>query len=174
MDLRELRNQIIYKLYQYMELPIVPQDQIQSKPAYPYMTYKFIVPYNQFNHQGDILQNLVPSTDDRFEYDIEETLKLQVQMTISLNVYCKGEPDSQMVAYEIAKKAMGWFKHVGYQDLSDLNVVVVNIEAFGDRTVLIVDDYEARVGFDVILRTTDTIKRRIETIETWDIDIKEG
>ena len=174
MDLRELRNQIIYKLYQYMELPIVPQDQIQPKPAYPYMTYKFIVPYNQFNHQGDISQNLVPSTDDRFEYDIEETLELQVQMTISLNVYCKGEPDSQMVAYEITKKAMGWFKHVGSQDLSDLNVVVVNIEAFGDRTVLIVDDYEARAGFDVILRTTDTIKRRIETIETWDINIKEG
>ena len=64
MDLRELRNQIIYKLYQYMELPIVPQDQIQPKPAYPYMTYKFIVPYNQFNHQGDISQNLVPSTND--------------------------------------------------------------------------------------------------------------
>ena len=37
-------------------------------------------------------------------------------------------------------------------------MVVVNIEAFGDRAVLIVDDYEARVGFDVILRTTDTIK----------------
>lgn len=157
-----------------MELPIVPQDQIQPKPTYPYMTYKFIVPYNQFNHQGNISQNLVPSNDDRFEYDVEEVLGLQPQMTLSFNAYCKGEPDSQMIAYEVAKKAMDWFKHVGYQDLSDLNVVVVNIEAFGDRTVLIVDDYEARVGFDVILRTTDTIKRRFETIETWDIDIKEG
>ena len=156
-----------------MELPIVPQDQIQNKPTYPYMAYKFIVPYNQFNHQGNYSQNLVSSNDDRFEYDVEETLELQPQMTLSLNAYCKGEQDSQMIAYEIAKKAMDWFKHVGYQDLLDMNVVVVNIEAFGDRTVLIVDDYEARVGFDVIMRTTDTIKRRIETIETWDIDIKE-
>ena len=174
MDLRELRYQIIYKLYQYMGIPVVPQDQIQPKPAYPYMTYKFIVPYNHFGHQGNYSRKLIPSNDDRFEYDVEETLEMQPQMTLSLNVYCKGEPDSQMVAYEIAKKAMDWFKHVGYQDLSDLNVVVVNIEGFGDRTVLIVDDYEARVGFDVILRTTDTIKRRFETIETWDIDIKEG
>jgi len=138
------------------------------------MTYKFIVPYNHFGHQGNYSQNLVPSNDDRFEYDVEETLELQPQMTLSLNAYCKGEQDNQMIAYETAKKAMDWFKHVGYQDLSDLNVVVVNIEAFGDRTVLIVDDYEARVGFDVIMRTTDIIKRRFETIETWDIDIKEG
>lgn len=158
-----------------MELPIVPQDQTQNKPTYPYMAYKFIVPYNQFNHQGNYSQNLVPSTDDRFEYDVEETLELQPQMTLSLNAYCKGEQDSQMIAYETAKKAMDWFKHVGYQDLLDMNVVVVNIEAFGDRTVLIVDDYEARVGLDVILRTTDTIKRRLETIETWDysLDIEE-
>ena len=174
MDLRELRNQIIYKLYQYMELPIVPQDQIEPKPAYPYMTYKFIVPYNHFGHQGNYSRKLIPSNDERFEYDVEETLETQVQMTLSLNAYCKGESDSQMVTYEIARKAMGWFKHVGYQDLLDLNITVINIEAFGDRTVLIVDDYEARAGFDVILRTTDTIKRRIETIETWDINIKEG
>src|SRR5690554_2659792 len=174
MDLRELRNQIIHKLHQYMELPIVPQDQTEPKPAYPYMTYKFIVPYNHFGHQGNYSRKLIPSNDERFEYDIEETLETQAQMTLSLNAYCKGESDSQMVAYEIARKAMGWFKHVGYQDLLDLNITVVNIEAFGDRTVLIVDDYEARAGFDVILRTTDTIKRRIETIETWDMNIKEG
>lgn len=174
MDIRELRNQIIHKLYQYMGIPVVPQDQIQPKPAYPYITYKFIVPYSHIGHQGNISYKLIPSNDERFMYDVEESLEIQPQMTLSLNVYCKGEPDSQMVAYEIARKAMGWFKHVGYQDLLDLNVVVVNIEAFGDRTVLVVDDYEARVGFDVILRTTDTIKRRFETIETIDIDIEEG
>jgi len=152
-----------------MNLPVVPQDQPGKKPSYPYMTYKFIVPYNQFNHQGNYSQELVPSNDKRFEYDIEETLELQPQMTLSLNAYCKGEPDNQMMAYETAKKAMDWFKHIGYQDLLDMNVVVVDIEAFGDRTVLIVDDYEARVGFDVIMRTTDAIKRRIETIETWKV-----
>lgn len=154
-----------------MELPIVPQDQPGKKPPYPYMTYKFIVPYNQFNHQGNYSQKLAPSNDERFEYDFEEILELQPQMTISLNAYCREEPDSQMIAYETAKKAMDWFKHVGYQDLLDLNVVVVSIDAFGDRTILVVDDYEARIGFDVVLRTTDTIKRRIETIEKWDIEI---
>lgn len=167
MDLRELRNKIIYNLYQYIGLPIVPQDQSANKPTYPYMTYKFIVPYNQFRHQGNYSEELVPSNDDRFEYDFEETLETQPQMTLSLNAYCKGETDNQMIAYETAKKAMDWFKHVGYQDLQDLNVVTVNIEAFGDRTTLIADEFEARVGFDVILRTTDTIKRRFETIETW-------
>lgn len=148
-----------------MELPIVPQDQTQNKPTYPYMTYKFIVPYNQFNHQGNYSQKLVPSNDERFEYDFEETLELQPQMTISFDAYCKGEPDSQMIAYETAKKARDWFEFIGYQDLKDINVVVVGIEAFGDRTTLIVDDYEARVGFDVVLRTTDILKKRFPTIE---------
>lgn len=174
MDIRELRNQIIYKLYQYMGIPVVPQDQIQPKPAYPYMTYKFIVPYSHLGHQGNISHKLIPSNDERFIYDVEESLEVQPQMTLSLNAYCKGEQDSQMIAYETAKKAMDWFKHAGYQDLLDMNVVVVDIKAFGDRTVFIVDDYEARVGFDVIMRTTDTIKRRFETMETIDIDIEEG
>ena len=153
-----------------MGIPVVPQEQIPKKPTYPYLTYKFIVPYKQFEHQGNYTDELIPSQDKDFQYDVEERLDLQPQMTLSINAYCKGEADSKMIAQETAIKAMQWFKHVGYETLSGINVVVVSIEAFGDRATLIVDNYEERIGFDVILRTTDTIRRRLRTME--DIKIK--
>lgn len=169
-NLRDTRNKIIKGLYNHMGIMVVPQEQIPEKPKYPYLAYKFIVPYNQFAHQGNYTEKLVPSNNNRFEYDVEETLELQPQMTLSISAYCKGEEDGEMIAQETAIKAMQWFKHVGYQELSDINVVVVSIEAFGDRSTLMVDDYEHRIGFDVILRTTDSIRRRLETME--DIKIK--
>lgn len=167
--MREKRNKMIFSLYEYLGILPVPQDRIPTKPEYPYVTYKFIVPYNQFEHQGNYINELVPSDNHLFEYDIEERLELQPQMTLSINVYCKGKGDDQMIAYETAKKAMDWFKHTGYQILSDMNVVVVDITAFGDRSILITDSFEVRYGFDVIMRTTDTIKRRIANIEEYSI-----
>lgn len=144
----------------------MPIEDVQPKEPYPYIAYNFINPYTQFRGQGNYTRDLVPSTDERFGYDVEETLEVQPQATISINAYSKDKLEAQ----ELAKKAMGWFKHVGWQYLYDNNIVVVSIEAFGDRTIHIVDYYEHRIGFDVIIRFTDEIKRRFETIETYDIN----
>lgn len=160
-----IRNLIVRGLYDYMGMVAVPQDQIPNKPSYPYLTYKFINPYIQARGTGNITTSLEPSLDKQFEYDVVEKLELQPTMTLSINAYCKGEIDNHKVAYETLKKALDWFKHSGYMYLSDNNIVVVSIEAMGDRTALIVDNYEVRYGFDVIIRFTDVIKRRFETIE---------
>lgn len=169
-----IRNTIVGKLHKYLNMGVVPQDSNNDKPPYPYLAYKFIVPYNQARGQGNYSTDVVPSLDDRFEYDIEETLVTQPTMTLSISAYSKGEGDDYMTSYNAAKKAMGWFEHTGYQDLQDINVVVVSVQGFGDRSTLIVDDYEVRIGFDVILRFTDVVSRRLETIEKLNIntDIK--
>ena len=146
----------------------MPIEEVKPKEPYPYITYNFTSPYTQFRGQGNYSIDFVPSNDERFQYDAEETLEVQPQATISINAYSKDKIQAQ----ETAKKAMDWFKHVGYQYLFDNNIVVVNIEAFGDRSILIVDHYEFRIGFDVIIRFTDEIKRRFETIETWNINTK--
>lgn len=164
--IKEIRNAIVKGLYDYLGLIPIPIEDLQGKEPYPYITYNFISPYTQFRGQGNYRRDLEPSNDERFELDMEETLELQPQATISINAYSKDKLEAQ----ELAKKAMGWFKHVGYQHLYDNNIVVVNIEAFGDRTIHIVDYYEHRIGFDVIIRFTDIIKRRLETIEDWDIN----
>lgn len=167
-----IRNTIVGKLHKYLNVPVVPQDRPNPKPLYPYIAYKFIVPYAQARGQGNYSSELVSSLDDGFEYDFEETLTTQPTTTLSISAYSKGAIDDYIEAYDLAKKAMNWFNLVGYQDLQDINVVVVDTLAFGDRATLLVDNYEERIGFDVILRFTDTVKRRIETIEEWDIDIE--
>lgn len=164
--IKEIRNAIVKGLYEYLGLIPIPIEDVQPKESYPYITYNFINLYTQFRGQGNYTRDLVLSTDERFEYDVEETLELQPQATVSINAYSKDKLEAQ----ELAKKAMDWFKHVGWQYLYDNNIVVVSIEAFGDRTIHIVDYYENRIGFDVIIRFTDEIKRRIETIETYDIN----
>ena len=165
MNIEEIRNFIVYELFKHTGSLVIPQDNPKNKPPYPYLAYKITSPYIPFEHQGNYSKELVPSQDEGFEYDIEETVELQPQMVMSINSYSDNLIESQ----ELIKKTYDWFKHAGYYDLLDSNLVVVNIQAFGDRTLLIVDNYEYRQGFDVILRTTDTIKRRIETIEEYRI-----
>lgn len=165
MELQAIRNKVVELLHDYTKVPVVMLDQIPDKPGYPFISYKFIVAYNTGGQRGIEETNFIPSSDARFEYDTEETLHLQPQMTLSITAYS----DNELESSDLAQKAHDWFKHAGYYDLADANVTVVSTEAFGNRNTLIVDDYERRTGFDAILRTTDKVKRKIETIETLNI-----
>lgn len=167
-QVKEIRNVIVKGLYDYLGIIPIPIEDLKDKEPYPYITYNFINPYTPFRGQGNYSRNIVPSTDERFEFDIEETLEIQPTTTLSFNTYSKDKLESQ----ELALKIKDWFKNIGYQYLDDNNLVLVDVEAFGDRTVPIVDHYEYRTGFDVIIRFTDEIKRRFETIEEYKINTK--
>ena len=163
--MEQIINHIVYELYLYAERFVVPTESNAPKPEYPYLSYKVTTLYNSPNNQGNYSTKLIQSLDDRFEHDIEETLELQPTFTISINAYSKDSAECQ----GLIKKAYDWFRHAGYDELNDVDVVVVDVAAFTDRTLLIVNNYESRIGFDVILRTTDVIKRRINTIEEYSI-----
>lgn len=156
---------IALKLYEYTGAIAVPTDNIGKKPLYPYLSYKVITQYVLPRYQGNYKTELIDSKDERFEHDIKETLEIQPTFTISMNAYsddieeCRG----------LIQKVHDWFKHSGYYDLGDYNTVTVETSAFADRTVLVVDEYESRIGFDAILRTSDTITRSVETIEEYSI-----
>lgn len=164
--MEQIINRIVYELYLYTERFVVPTESNGPKPEYPYLSYKITTLYNSPNNQGNYSTKLIQSLDDRFEHDIEETLELQPTFTISINAYSEDSVECQ----NLIKKAYDWFKHIGYDELNDIDVVVVDVAAFTDRTLLIVDNYESRIGFDIILRTTDVINRRINTIEEWKIN----
>ncbi len=166
MNLKLIRNTIVYNLYKYTGVPVIEMEQTSKKPNYPFIGYKFIVPYNKDKTQGIFDEKLIPSLNKNFEYDIEETVIFQPKITLSITVYSNDSLEAQ----ELANRAHDWFVHVGYYDLADINVTVVDTLAFGDRTLLIVDDYEHRVGFDTILRTVDEIKRVVETIEDYTLE----
>lgn len=169
-DLKDIRNKIVSELYGYVGEPVVNLEQVPKKPPYPFIGYKFTSPYIQARGQGNITTTLEPSTDDRFQYDVVERLDTQPTMTLSISAYSRDKGDDIVIAHEVANKAMEWFKHSGYMYLSDNNIVVVSVEAIGDRTILMGDLYEVRYGFDVILRVTDSIDLRYETIEEFNIN----
>lgn len=155
-NIQEIINLIALELYNYTGSLAVPSESIGPKPNYPYLAYKVTTPYIPPNNQGNYSIMEVEGV-------ITETVTLQPTFTISVNAYS----DDSIECQELIKKAYDWFRHVGYQSLSDINVVVVNVRAFGDRTLLIVDNYETRIGFDTTLRTVDTISREIEAIEEY-------
>lgn len=164
--IKEIRDVIVKGLYDYLGLIPIPIEDLQPKDEYPYITYNFINPYTPSRGQGNFSRVTVPSIDERFEFDIEETLEVQPTTTISINAYSKDKLEAQ----ELALKIKDWFKHVGYQYLDDNNLVCVDVEAFGDRTVPIVDHHEHRVGMDILIRFTDIIERKIETIESFKVN----
>lgn len=158
MDYAEIRNAIVSGLHQYLQKPVVPTDTTQPKPPYPFVSYKFTTLYRP--DAPVLIRSPVPSTDPDFEQDIEYTLREQPQMVLSLSTY-----SLEAEAYNLALQVQAWFKLHGYRYLKELNLIVVNTTALQDRSVLLIDNFEKRVGLDVTLRTLSEQKDRIETIE---------
>lgn len=187
MDYATIRNGIVSGLYQHLQLPVVPTDTSQPKPPYPFVSYKFSTLYRP---DASVLirspvENVEPEEPTEpveptepeepeepeepfFEYDIQYTLKEQPQMVLSISTYSLDEAE----AHDKALEAQAWFKLIGYHDLKGMNLVVVGVTTLQDRSILIVDNFEKRIGFDVILRTSIETKARVETIEKLSI-IKE-
>lgn len=160
MDYRKIRNTIVIGLQKHLNIPVVPIDDIGDKPKYPYASYKFItlkIPQGSHN----IYKEVIPSDDDRFQYDVEHTRTEQPKMVISISTYSTDDAES----YQLALDIESWFKFHGYSFLKENGIVVVNTSNIQDRTIQIVDNYEKRQGIDVTIRVMDIQKCRTETIE---------
>lgn len=169
-EIKEVTYLIVDKLYQYTERLVVPTDGEGKRPEYPFLSYKVTTLYNPPPNQGNHHKGLIESSDNRFENDILETLEIQFSSTISFNAYSEDIIECQA----LAKKAYDWFKFVGYRDLKEINVIVIDVDPITDRSLLMVDNYEYRYGFDVRIRAAHFIERRIETIEEYSIRRLEG
>lgn len=166
MDLQAIRNVIVQGLHQYTSRPVVMLEQNKHKPDYPFLAYQITTPYVKgFGHDVET-RELVESNNPSFEYDFEEKKLDQPTFTISFTAYSFDSLESQ----QLALQARDWLNHIAYYELKRLGVVVVSIEAIGNRDTLIIDDYERRNGFDVIFRATSEATRRLETIEEWSME----
>lgn len=160
MDYAGIRNGIVAGLYQHLRVPVVPTDTNQPKPPYPFVSYKFTTLYRP---DATVM---IRSPDPDSEQDVEYTLKEQPQMVLSISTYSLDEAE----AYSLALQVQAWFKLHGYRYLKELNLIVVNTTALQDRSILIVDNFEKRIGFDVILRTYSEQKARVEGIEVYTLE----
>lgn len=160
MDYAAIRNGLVAGLYQHLQVPVVPTDTTQPKPPYPFVSYKFTTLYRS---DAPVMTR---SPDPDSEQDVEYTLKEQPQMVLSISTYSLDEAE----AYNLAIQVQSWFKLHGYRYLKEKNLIVLSTTALQDRSVLIVDNFEKRIGFDVILRAYSEQKNRVEGIEVYALE----
>lgn len=150
----EMRNAMVKKLWDYLGCPVVLADQVQPEAPFPFVIYSVTDPYIPDNTMGDC--RTLPDGED-------SAVVRRVMPTATFSFTCcsmnrTGE-DGTFVsgadeAYELTDKAMGWFLHTGYMDISALGITVVEVGQVQDRTTLVIDEAARRFGFDVQIRYT--------------------
>lgn len=153
------------ELFDHTKRIVVDTDNIKEKPDYPFYSIKAITIRQDAGEAGNYSADFVKSLDERFKYDYLERLDTQPNAVISVDAYDK----NGVRAAASAMDAFGFFKFAGRMKLEKENFIVVDVMNIEDRTVLNVDNYEYRYGFDVRIRYVHGIERRTETIETYTI-----
>lgn len=142
---------------------IVEAEQVHKKPDYPFATFQVIVAnQNEYVHDNIKREN-VPITDPNFTYNVRKSKIEQPQMTMTINAYSLVTQE----ANELAQNIKDWLDFRGDLYLDSNNIVVVESEDIQQRDLLIVDNYERRYGFDVIIRYDNEVNVDIETIESF-------
>ena len=130
--------------------------------TYPRGKMNFIIKSSPQSRQTIInKREVVDSEDENFESDIEYTYLLQPDATLSINFYGDN-------VLEYVNKARQWFliNKLGRDYLYyNNNCTIKNITDTTNRKTFIETEYEDRLGFDVILGFSETVKIREKTIE---------
>lgn len=174
MNFLEVRNTIMTRLEQYLGIPVVLSDQAAPMPEFPFCYYSITTPYAPTGEMGNYRIEDIPG-----ETKITTTRREQPSATFSFTVcsinrwtkdangaevepYIFGEDEAQ----NLAEKAQGFFLVAGYDILSNLGIVVVDVTNTANRTTLVVDEAARRYGFDVRVRYTREDSRTDGTIKT--------
>ncbi|WP_051302790.1 phage neck terminator protein [Salibacterium aidingense] len=163
LDLLEVRKAVVSELYSHLGTRVEMNNQIASKKEYPFLGYAFTSSYIADNGHGIYTREAAGD-------DVAVTKTTFPRLTLSLTAY-DTDPDN---AFQLAKKAHGWFSFQGYDYLKSNGLVVVEAGSIENRDTLIADDYERRQGFDVQLRTTERLTMTVPAIETVQIERSEG
>lgn len=156
-----IRNKIIEKMTDELGVPVIQSNQTEDRPRYPFVTYTIISSNTPEKGTGNYLQEVISSASTPFKNDIRETLELQPQFFISFTAYAEKDFEAE----NTARKLYDLLKFQLYYFLRSIDVTVIEIKNFGNRSVLEVDEYERRCGFDVRFRTSHQIERTVETVE---------
>jgi len=175
MTFLEIRNALVSHLSRYMGLKIVLADQIHPIKQFPYCFYSVITPYAPIGEMGDY--SVTPNAND---VGVTSTRREMPHATFSftfvsqsryvdVGTYVYGEDEAQ----QMAERAQGYFLHTGYNELSRLGIVVVEIRNVTNRTTLVLDEDVRRYGFDVRMRYTRTDERIDSTVGSVSLKRKE-
>lgn len=159
MNISELKTAIIPAITSYTGHPLIMGDDMGDKPDGPHATYKFITPYAPGVGQAD--QYVVEVHGATFLRTVDE-----YKTTISISSYAFDEDES----LNLAQLIYDWFAFDGVEKLQQLGIAVVEQTAIANRDAFVVENYERRNGFDVILRINRLKDLPISTIEHVEIN----
>ena len=154
LDYNELKETMRSGIWQALNLFFVDLENGDPRPDNQegidsFISHKFTTPYtagaSHEIHEGNTWRRVETPT-----------------FTLSLTVYASDKGD----ALNNAQALREWIRFQGYEYLKENDLIIESIEPMSDRTTFLETEYDNRVGFDVILRTTDTVERTIDTIET--------
>lgn len=140
-------------------LTIIRADQTGDIPTLPYVTYKIIG-----DRKGQGRENIshVDQPDSLIEKRTQER-----NFTISFNTYGTSHDNS----FEVASQLRKWFEGRGSFFLDGLGVAIVSISEVGNRTTFLVDTYDEKWGFDVIIRYNETDQYEIDYFDKVEYEI---
>lgn len=150
-----IRDTLIPRLHAFCGVPIIEADSAGNRPTGAHATYKFTRPYGKDVGRADEITKI---ESGGYKMIMQENYK----MTISITAYDKDND----ISYALAQEIYDWFGFHGADILSLANVVVVEKTDVQNRDAFVVEEYERRNGFDVIIRTSRKIERFVDYIET--------
>ena len=153
----EIRNIIIKELQKYINQPVIPNTDVENRPQYPFIDYSITALIGD-NSEGN---NIYTEDGEKLSHILE----LQPKISFSFNAYSKDETEG----YNTVKDIWNFFKHIGIENLKSKGIAVVDLYDIHNRTVLEVDKFEVRYGFDVIVRYKDLINRYDDVMDNYNI-----
>ena len=159
MKISELKAAIIPAIAAFSGRPLIMGDDVGDRPTEPHATYKFITPYTPGVGQPD--QYIVELNGATFLRTVDE-----YHTTISISSYAMDEDES----LDLAQTIYDWFMFGGVEEMQRLGIAVIEQTAITNRDAFIVENYERRNGFDVILRITRMKDLPFNTIEHVEIN----
>lgn len=143
-------------------LTIIRADQTGDLPELPYATYKVIGDRKGVG-QEDVSHVNLPDA-------LLETRKQERNATISINTYGTSHDN----AYEVATQLRKWFEWRGSLFLDEIDIVVVNVTDIQNRTTFLIDSYDEKYGFDVIIRYIEIDENEVDYFDKVEVEMKLG
>lgn len=153
------------ELFKETHRMVVNTDNVRCKPPAPFYSLKMLTLRQGSGEEGNQLHEFVDSSNKKYKYDYLEILESQPCAIISLMAYDKTQAGAMAAAYD----AYSFFKFNARQRLKDKGYVVADITDITSRTVLNVDNYEYRYGFDIRIRYIESLYSRTDNIEEYKI-----
>ena len=150
----------------YAGFLIIESNPDAPNPPKPYATIQFITSLLPEGIMDNETAEEIASADSNFDKDIKYTRFSNDEMTVSFNIYGSNADQSVIIGL----LAQEWLLYAGYDYLHNKGIVIVDVMELQNRDTYVVDAWERRQGFDVMIRVLSKINKIVPTIETADIE----